>query len=86
MISIAFLILSLFIVGCSSERSHNEFLTSAEQIVFEHPDSVMRMLNPHWNDTTMNTADQALFGLLYTEALHRSGLSTEADSLILFSR
>ena len=86
MISIAFLILSLFIVGCSSERSHNEFLTSAEQIVFEHPDSVMWMLNPHWNDTTMNTADQALFGLLYTEALHRSGLSTEADSLILISR
>ena len=86
MISIAFLILSLFIVGCSSERSHNEFLTSAEQIVFEHPDSVMWMLTPHWNDTTMNTADQALFGLLYTEALHRSGLSTEADSLILISR
>ena len=34
----------------------------------------------------MNEADQALYGLLYTEALHRSGLYTEADSLILFSR
>ena len=86
MIAIAFLILSLFIVGCSSEQSHNEFLTRADQIVAEHPDSVVRMLTPLWNDTTMNTADQALYGLLYTEALHRSGLYTEADSLILISR
>ena len=86
MIYIAFLILSLFIVGCSSEQSHNEFLTKADQIVAEHPDSVIRMLTPFWNDTTMNTADQALYGLLYTEALHRSGLYTEADSLILISR
>ena len=83
---ITFLILSLFIVGCSSEQSHNEFLTGADQIVAEHPDSVLRMLAPYWNDTTLNTADQALYGLLYTEALHRSGLYTEADSLILISR
>ena len=83
---IAFLILSLLIVGCSSEQSHNEFLTNADQIVAEYPDSVVRMLTPLWTDTTMNTADQALFGLLYTEALHRSGLYTEADSLILISR
>ena len=83
---ILFLILSLFIVGCSSEQSHNEFLTNADQIVAEYPDSVVRMLTPLWNDTTMNTADQALYGLLYTEALHRSGLYTEADSLILISR
>lgn len=83
---ITFLIFSLFIVGCSSEQSHNEFLTGADQIVAEHPDSVLRMLAPYWNDTTLNTADQALYGLLYTEALHRSGLYTEADSLILISR
>ena len=86
MISIAFLILSLFIVGCSSEQPHNEFLTKAEQKVFEHPDSVVSMLAPHWNDTTMNTADRALYGLLYTEALHRSGLYMETDSLILISK
>ena len=84
--SLSFLILSLLIVGCSSEQSHNEFLSEAEQIVFEQPDSVVRMLAPRWYDTEMNEADRALFGLLYTEALHRSGLLTEADSLIVFSR
>ena len=86
MISLSFLILSLFIVGCSSEQPHNEFLTKAESMVFEQPDSVVRMLAPRWYDTKMNEADRALYGLLYTEALHRSGLLTEADSLILFSR
>ena len=84
--SLTFIILSLFIVGCSSEQSHNEFLSEAEQVVFEQPDSALRMLAPRWYDTKMNEADQALYGLLYTEALHRSGLLTEADSLILFSR
>ena len=84
--SLSFLILSILIVGCSSEQSHNEFLTEAEQMVFERPDSVVRLLAPRWYDTKMNEADQALYGLLYTEALHRSGLYTEADSLILFSR
>ena len=86
MISLLFLILSLFIVGCSSEQTHNEFLTKAEQIVFEQPDSVVRMLAPRWYDTKMTEADRALYGLLYTEALHRSGLLTGSDSLILVSR
>ena len=86
MISLLFLILSLFIVGCSSEQTHNDFLTKAEQIVFEQPDSVVRMLAPRWYDTKMTEADRALYGLLYTEALHRSGLLTGSDSLILASR
>ena len=86
MISLAFLVLSLIMVGCSSEQPHNEFLAKAEQMVYEQPDSVVRMLAPRMYDTKMNEADQALYGLLYTEALHRSGLLTEADSLIIFSR
>ena len=66
--SLSYLILSLLIVGCSFEQSHNEFLSEVEQIVFERPDSVVRMLAPRWYDTKMNEADQALYGLLYTEA------------------
>ena len=66
---------SLFIVGCSREQSHNDLLVQAERIVFEHPDSVVRLLEPCWGDTTLSEADQALYGLVYTEALHRSGLS-----------
>ncbi|MCR5577641.1 MAG: hypothetical protein K6F74_00290 [Prevotella sp.] len=81
-----YLFISLLVVGCSREQTHNALLMQAEQLVFEQPDSVVRMLEPCWEDSTLTEADQALFGLLYTEALHRSGLSTEADSLILRSR
>ena len=77
---------ALVIVGCSQEQSHNELLCRSAQIVFTQPDSVVRMLSPHYNDSTMTTADRALYGLLYTEALHRSGLSTASDSLIRTSR
>ena len=77
---------ALVIVGCSQEQSHNERLCRSAQIVFTQPDSVVRMLSPHYNDSTMSTADRALYGLLYTEALHRSGLSTASDSLIRASR
>ena len=87
MIIIVYLLFSLFIVGCShQEQPHNSVITQAEQIVVEHPDSVVIMLEPYWADTTLSKPDRALFGLLYTEALHRSGLVTEASSLIQFSR
>lgn len=86
MITVVYLMFSLFLVGCSHEQSHNEKLIQAERIVAEQPDSVVRMLEPCWDDTTLSVPDRALFGLLYTEALHRSGLSTESDSLILISR
>ena len=86
MISISFFIISLFIVGCSHEQPHNETLAKAERLVYTQPDSVVSMLAPCYNDTTMTEADRALFGLLYTEALHHSGLLTESDSLILISR
>ena len=80
------IIILIIIVGCSHEQSHNELLTQAEQIVFTHPDSVVGMLSPRWNDTAMNEADRALFGLLYTEAIHRSGLYIDTDSLIKASK
>jgi hypothetical protein len=73
-------------VGCSHEQSHNELLTKADQMVFTQPDSVVRMLAPCWNDTVMSETDRALFGLLYTEAIHRSGLYIGDDSLISASR
>ena len=73
-------------MGCSHEQSHNELLTNAEQIVFTQPDSVVGMLSPSWNDTAMSEADRALFGLLYTEAIHRSGLYIDTDSLIKASK
>ncbi len=82
----ACLISLIFIVGCSLEQPHNELLTNAEQIVFTQPDSVVRMLAPRLGDTTMNEANRALFGLLYTEALHRSGLYIGDDSLINASK
>ena len=80
------LILTITVVGCSQEQSHNAVLNKAEELVFQHPDSVIQMLDPLWSDTAMTKADRALYGLLYTEALHRSGLSTGEDSLILASR
>ena len=86
MISLSFLFLFLYIVSCSHEQAQNEQLTKAERIVYTQPDSVVRMLAPNYNDTTMALADRALYGLLYTEALHCSGLSVESDSLIRVSR
>ena len=83
---IPYFILLLIIVGCSHEQSHNELLKRAENIVSTQPDSVVGMLAPHWNDTTMTEADRALYGLVYTEAIHRSGLHMESDSLIKASR
>ena len=80
------IIILIIIVGCSHEQTHNELLTKAEQIVFTQPDSVVGMLSPSWNDTAMSKADRALFGLLYTEALHRSGLYIGTDSLIKASK
>ena len=80
------IIFLIIIVGCSHEQSHNELLTNAEQIVFTQPDSVVGMLSPSWNDTAMSEADRALFGLLYTEAIHRSGLYIDTDSLIKASK
>lgn len=53
------LLLALFalvIVGCSHEQSHNELLSRSEQLVFTQPDSVVRMLSPYYNDTTMTAA------------------------------
>ncbi len=76
------IIILLVVVGCSHEQSHNELLTKAEPIVFTHPDSVVGMLSSRWGDTTMTESDRALFGLIYTEALHRSGLYIGSDSLI----
>lgn len=80
------IIFLIIIVGCSQKQSHNELLTKAERIVFTRPDSVVGMLSPSWNDTTMDEADRALFGLLYTEAIHRSGLFIGSDSLISASK
>jgi len=80
--NILLIIIIITIVGCSHEQSHNELLTNAEQIVFTHPDSAVRMLAPSWNDTTMSESDRVLFGLVYTEAIHRSGLYIANDSLI----
>ena len=74
------IIILIIIVGCSHEQTHNELLTHAEQIVFTQPDSVVGLLSPYWNDTTMSEADRALFGLLYTEAIHRSALYIGTDS------
>ena len=76
---------ALVIVGCSHEQSHNELLSRSAQIVFTQPDSVVRMLSPYYNDSAMTAADRALYGLLYTEALHLSGLNVASDSLIRVS-
>jgi len=83
---LSLVILVLIMAGCSHQQSRHERLAQAEQIVFEQPDSVVRMLVPLWSDTTMTSADRALYGLLYTEALHRSNLLIASDSLIQASR
>ena len=73
----------LILVGCS--LMPNEIKT-AERIMETAPDSALRILQRiHTGNTIMSSADRALYGLLYFEALDKNSKPLQPDSLISFS-
>ena len=76
------ILISLVMAGCSHERPCHETLMLAERLVDEQPDSATLLL-AHFNTDSLVTAqDSALYGLVFTEAIHRKGLIFSNDSLI----
>jgi len=75
-------LLSLVMAGCSHEQSCHETLLQAERIVNELPDSTIRTLAPFDIDSFQTPQDRALYGLVFTEAIHHIGLNLLSDSLI----
>ena len=74
--------ISLFLAGCSHEQPCQDSLLQAERIIDQHPDSAMLLLAPLNTDSLATTQDSALYGLLFTEAIHRKGLTFNDDTLI----
>ena len=77
-------------------RRVHEVLTTAEQLATDHPDSALSMIwrlnvdgmertasfdDEQWQHIT-DKNDAALFGLLYTEVIHKKGLTMHEDTLI----
>ena len=74
--------ISLFLAGCSHEQPCQDSLLQAERIIDQHPDSAMLLLAPLNTDSLATKQDSALYGLLFTEAIHRKGLTFNNDTLI----
>lgn len=78
------------------EQSAHENLLKMEQVIDENPDSAQQLLcdivqadaggadsNTSWSCFQLaDASDYALYGLLYTEVLHKRGVKVEVDSLI----
>ena len=74
--------LSLIMAGCSHRQPCHETLLQAERLVDEHPDSAILLLAHLNTDSLFTPQDSALYGLVFTEAIHRKGLTFNTDSLI----
>jgi tetratricopeptide (TPR) repeat protein len=72
----------LWLAGCSFQPSEMKI---AEQVMETAPDSALHLLQSMHIDHSMSSADRALYGLLYFQALDNNKLPLKPDSLINFS-
>lgn len=77
---------SLVFAACSSEHCRNTKLLQAEALCQLYPDSTIRLLDGLDIDSFTVEADCALYGLVFTEAIHRIGLTLSSDTLINLSQ
>ena len=77
---------SLVFAACSSEHCRNTKLLQAEPLCQQYPDSTIRLLDGLDIDSFSVEADRALYGLVFTEAIHRIGLTLSSDTLINLSQ
>ena len=75
------LMCSLVFAACSSEHCRNTRLLQAETLCQQYPDSTIRLLDGLDIDSFSVEADRALYGLVFTEAIHRVGLILSSDTL-----
>ena len=80
------LMCSLVFAACSSEHCRNTRLLQAEALCQQYPDSTIRLLDGLDIDSFSVEADRALYGLVFTEAIHRIGLILSSDTLINLSQ
>jgi tetratricopeptide (TPR) repeat protein len=80
------LMCSLVFAACSSEHCRNTSLLQAEAICQQYPDSTIRLLDGLDIDSFSVEADRALYGLVFTEAIHHVGLILSSDTLINLSQ
>jgi hypothetical protein len=80
------LICSLVFAACSSEHCRNTKLLQAEALCQLYSDSTIRLLDGLDIDSFTVEADRALYGLVFTEAIHRIGLTLSSDTLINLSQ
>lgn len=79
-------IFSLFLLGCSQGQPGNSVLAEAETVVDHEPYKAIQLLNAYGVDSFSTQYDKALYGLVFTEALHNIGLSSHNSELIVFSQ
>jgi hypothetical protein len=77
---------SLVFAACSSEHCRNTKLLQAEALCQQYPDSTIRLLDGLDIDSFSVEADRALYGLVFTEAIHRIGLTLSSNTLINLSQ
>jgi len=75
-------LLSISFISCS--HTPNE-LKVAEQIMEEHPDSALHILQKISPEKYSSDANRALYGILLYQALDKNYMSLQPDSLINFS-
>ncbi len=79
-------IFSLFLLGCSQGQPSHPVLAEAEAAVDHEPYKAIQLLNAYGVDSFAAQRDKALYGLVFTEALHNIGLSSHNGPLIAFSQ
>ncbi len=80
---ISFVILLLVLAGCFTPHSQSkEALTQAENMIQEKPDSALSILKHIPSGDLKSGEQQALFALLYSQALDKNYIDETNDSLI----
>lgn len=74
-----FAVLSLIIVSCSP---NSEKLTKAEQLMAQHPDSALKLLQTIHTAQFIHSSEKALYSLLLSQAYDRNEIYITSDSII----
>jgi len=80
----AILCLATVVISCVNQESGN-MLSEAERLMQERPDSALLILESISSNSIQTGKDQALYGLLLTQARDKNFLSPQNDSLITLS-